>query len=63
MGQDVGGVRVGRGLTCPEVRTVTGHVVGRWITRWGPRTFDVFSVIRNTGIVFISLALISLAST
>ena len=29
----------------------------------GPGTFDVFSVIRNTGIVFISLALISLAST
>ena len=29
----------------------------------GRGTFDVFSVIRNTGIVFISLAPISLAST
>ena len=29
----------------------------------GPGTFDVFSVIRNTGIVFISFALISLTST
>ena len=29
----------------------------------GRAFFDVFSVIRNTGIVFISLALISLTST